>query len=202
MSTEIILVRHGRTVWNVQGRPRGRAEVPLDAVGVQQAEAAAAYVAEHWSPKMVYHSPLRRTRETAVPIGKATGAPLVPHAGFIDIDFGAWEGRLPDDLAAHWSDAWRTWHTRPQEVIIPDGETLMNAQRRAMAALHEVVRANPDHVVAVVSHMHIIRLLILGILEGGLEHFWHLQQDPTAINVLHYENQDFTLVKMNLTHHL
>lgn len=202
MTTKILLIRHGQTVWNLQGRPRGRAEVPLDEVGMSQAEATAGYIADRWSPNVIFHSPLRRTRETAARIAALTGAPLQPHSGFADVDFGAWEGRLPEDIEAHWGDAWRTWQIRPQDVIIPGGENLADAQSRAMAALREICLARFNQVLVVVSHTAINRLLLMGMLDIGLQHFWHLSQDAGAINVISYDGQEFTLDKMNLTHHL
>jgi phosphoserine phosphatase len=200
MPTKVILVRHGQTVWNLQGRPRGRAEVPLDEVGVRQAEAVAAYIADHGAPQAIYHSPLRRARETAMRIAAATEVPLVPHPGFTDVDFGAWEGRLPGDLDAHWGDTWRTWRDRPQDVVIPGGEALPDAQNRALAALRQVCLAHLNQALVVVSHEAIIRLLILGILGSGLDHFWQLEQGAGAINIIKYDGQDFVLVQMNLVH--
>ncbi len=98
MTTEVLLVRHGQTVWNTPGGPRARPEVPLDPVGMHQAEAVASRIADHWSPLFVYYSPLRRTPETATHIVTRTGASLSPHARFIAVDFGAREGRLPGNL--------------------------------------------------------------------------------------------------------
>jgi broad specificity phosphatase PhoE len=54
----------------------------------------------------------------------------------------------------------------------------------------------------VVSHTAINRLLLLAVLDVGLDHFWHLGQDLSAVNVLTYSAQAFTLEKLNLTHHL
>ena len=200
MTTEVLLIRHGQTVWNVQGRPRGHAEVPLDEVGVTQAEAVASHIAARWSPQVVYHSPLRRARETAGYIATATGASLSPHSGFIDVDFGAWEGRLPGDLQSHWGETWRTWRIRPQDIVIPGGESLPDAQNRALSAMRQVCLAHLNQTLVIVSHETIIRLLILGMLGSGLEHLWHLEQNTGAINVIKYDTQDFVLAQMNLTY--
>jgi broad specificity phosphatase PhoE len=120
----------------------------------------------------------------------------------LDVDVGAWEGRLPEDLASHWPEAWRAWQEHPQSVMIPGGETLRNAQNRVMLAMREIVTAHLNEVVVIVSHTAINRLFLLGILDAGLEHFWHLGQDMGAINVLTYTDQAFTIEKLNVTHHL
>jgi probable phosphoglycerate mutase len=202
MATTLLLVRHGQTVWNPQGRLRGRSDIALDEVGKVQAEATARYIADHWQPAHIYTSPLKRTQQTASEIATATGAALHTHNGLLDVDFGAWEGRLPEDLEAHWGEAWQAWRERPQSVMIPGGETLRDAQNRATLALREVVTAHLNEVVVVVSHTAINRLLLLAVLDVGLDHFWHLGQDLSAVNVLTYSAQAFTLEKLNLTHHL
>ena len=64
-------------------------------------------------------SPLRRARQTADAVAGATGAPLLVDDGFIETDFGKWEGmtiaeasqRWPDQVSAWMAPAW-TWHRR------------------------------------------------------------------------------------------
>jgi broad specificity phosphatase PhoE len=202
MTTKIILVRHGQTAWNPQGRPRGRAAVPLDHLGVLQAKAAARYIADHWTPNAIYYSPLRRTDQTASEIAALIGVPTTPHAGLLDVDFGAWEGRRPDDLASNWAEAWQNWLSHPQDVVIPGGETLRTAQFRALDALRSICLGHLGETVVVVSHTAINRLLILGVLGISLEHFRHLGQEMTAINVLDFDGQNYILRQMNLTEHL
>ncbi len=61
---------------------------------------------------------------------------------------------------------------------------------------------HPGETVVVVSHTAINRLLILGVLDISLEHFRHLGQEMTAINVLDFDGHSYTLRQMNLTEHL
>ena len=75
-TTLLILVRHGRTAWNREERFRGRADVPLDAVGLAQAEATGKRVATQWQPQALYASPLSRAIQTAEAIGRASGVPV------------------------------------------------------------------------------------------------------------------------------
>jgi broad specificity phosphatase PhoE len=64
---DLVLVRHGETQWNVDGRFRGRAEVPLSVRGRQQATATAERTGE-WQPDAIYASPVVRAAETAARI--------------------------------------------------------------------------------------------------------------------------------------
>ena len=76
----VILLRHGRTAWNAQGRWQGRLDVPLDEVGLCQAERAAALLVRDGSITRLVTSPARRAAQTATVLKGAfdlAGRPLV-----------------------------------------------------------------------------------------------------------------------------
>lgn len=85
--TEILLIRHGTTGWNAQGRIQGRADIPLNDQG--RAEAAARRVPRTFGGARGYTSPLARARETA----KLMGIDAVLEAALIEMDWGRYEGR-------------------------------------------------------------------------------------------------------------
>ena len=114
--TRIILVRHGQTEWNQVERFRGHADVPLNATGRRQASLTADRIAAEWMPSAIYASPLSRTLDTAGAIGEAVGVPAQPYKGLLDIDFGAWQGLTPEEVAARWPQASRTWYAEPQKA--------------------------------------------------------------------------------------
>ena len=76
--TRFVLIRHGQTEWNRVERFRGRADVPLNAAGLAQAEATARRVTEAWRPAALYASPLSRALVTAEAIGVRLGLPVAP----------------------------------------------------------------------------------------------------------------------------
>ncbi len=203
MTTTLVLVRHGQTEWNVGDRFRGRADIPLDATGSAQAEVTARHIAAHWTPNAVYCSPLKRARQTAEKIAQLFRLHERPHPGLLDIDYGVWEGYTADEIRAqHWGEALHLWYTRPHEAPIPGGENLQTVQLRAMGALREILHRHAGATVVIVAHTVVNRLLLLGILGLGNEHFWHLGQDPCAINLIEFDGQDYKLLKMNDTCHL
>ena len=95
-SVHVLLVRHGRTALNAEGRLRGLADPELDESGVAQARATAKTVAP-LGIATVFSSPLRRPMHTAEIIARASGAPHVPDAAFNDRDYGLWTGHLKAD---------------------------------------------------------------------------------------------------------
>ena len=96
--TRIVLVRHGETEWNRVERFRGRADVPLNQTGIAQAEATARRIEKGWEVTAVYASPLVRALRTAEAIAQRFALDVQVHPGLIDIDYGAWQGRSPDDV--------------------------------------------------------------------------------------------------------
>ncbi|HQE91309.1 MAG TPA: histidine phosphatase family protein [Anaerolineae bacterium] len=203
MRTTLVLVRHGQTAWNLEDRFRGRANIALDATGLAQAEATARYIATHWTPDAVYCSPLMRARQTAEKIAQPFRLHERVHPGLLDIDYGAWEGYTPEELRAqHWTEALELWYAHPQDAPIPGGETVPAVQLRALGALKEIMERHANGTVVIVAHTVVNRLLLLGILGLGNERFWHLGQDTGAINLIEFDGQDYTLLKLNDTCHL
>src|SRR5919106_4851297 len=90
--TTILLVRHGQTNSTGKVLPGRVAGLHLADSGRRQAERAAARIAELDGIDAVYTSPLERARETAAPIGKATGHRPRVERGLNECDFGDWTG--------------------------------------------------------------------------------------------------------------
>jgi len=202
MKTTVILVRHGQTEWNRVERFRGRADVPLNDTGLKQAEATGCRVAAAWQPVAIYSSPLSRAVKTAEAIGAAAGLDVEIHAGLADIDYGDWQALTPDEARAKWPEMVATWYQAPHLVRIPGGETLDELRVRAMRTTADLVARHIGQTIVLVSHTVINRIILLGILGLGNDRFWHIRQEPCAINVLEAERGDYTLVSMNDTGHL
>lgn len=202
MTTQIILVRHGQTEWNRVERFRGRVDVPLNEAGLAQAEAAGRRIAAEWRPAAVYSSPLSRATQTAEAIARPLNLPVEMAPGLVDIDYGQWQGRTPDEAREQWPQIVDRWYNRPPSVRIPGGETLAEVQARAMAAVRELSARHPGQTIVLVSHTVVNRAILLGVMGAGLDRFWELRQDNGAINVLEVEGERCTLVAMNDTCHL
>jgi len=202
MPTTIILVRHGQTDWNRVEHFRGRFNVPLNATGLKQADRVATRISSQWKPAAIFSSPLIRAMQTAATIAKKFHLTALTADGLIDVDYGKWQGLTPEEAREQWPDLLTNWYEHPEVVKIPGGETLAQVSSRAMSALKEVSWLHPDQEIVLVSHTVVNRLILLGILGLRIERFWHLRQEPCAINVIEKSEKDFTLVSMNDTCHL
>ncbi len=200
--TRILLVRHGQTEWNRIERFRGRADVPLNEIGLAQAEATGRRVAGEWQPGAVYTSPLSRAVKTAEAIAKHFGLQVMQHPGLTDIDYGEWQGLTPEEARLRWPDEVDAWYNRPGLAHIPGGETLSDLRARAMQTVNELVARHAGETFVLVGHTVINRIILLGVLGLGNERFWRIKQDTCAINVFEAEGGDYTLVSMNDTCHL
>jgi broad specificity phosphatase PhoE len=198
----IILVRHGETEWNRVERFRGRADVPLNATGLAQAEATGRRVAAEWQPVAIYSSPLSRAVKTAEAIARHFDLAVQVHPGLIDIDYGQWQGLTPDEARQRWPEMLAAWYNAPHTARIPGGETLDDLRTRALATIMELTARHAGESIVVVGHTVVNRIILLGVLGLGNERFWRLRQDTCAVNVFEAEGDDFTLVSLNDTCHL
>ena len=174
----IHLVRHGQTIMNAQVRFRGRLEVPLNEVGRAEArEAARALVGS--GLVAVYTSPLGRAREVAEAIAKANGVGAVrAHPGFLNLDYGAWEGLTKEESAQVDPFAWGNYVADPEHAVCPEGEAVAEAADRVVAALRAIAKNHPGQSVAAVSHGVMLRLAVLRV-EGASDNDWQFAM-PTG----------------------
>ena len=200
--TRIILVRHGHVDWLAPERFRGRAELPLSDLGRRQARAAAGYIAATWKPEAVYTSPLGRCRDTGAAIAAPFQLEPRPIDGLCDIDYGEWQGLTRDQAQERWPAETELWFRAPHLAAIPGGETLAALLSRATAALRDILRRHPGGTVALVGHDSVNRALLLFALELPLSRYWHLRQEPCAVNELFFEDGSFVIRSINETQHL
>ena len=134
-SRTLILVRHGLTDWNIEGRYQGRLDIPLNAEGRKQAEALRTRL-ENTPFERVYSSPLQRALETAQII--ARGKPIRRDARLAEIDHGDWQGRTHQEIATEWPHQWHAWKSDPDRFTPPGGESIADVQLRVREFLAEI----------------------------------------------------------------
>src|SRR5881394_2534746 len=112
----ILLVRHGETSWNREGRYQGRTDVPLSTDGEAQVRALGVRLA-HVSITRAVSSPLSRARRTAEAVLTGRDVTLELDAGLVEISHGAWEGQLSSDVEAAHAEMLGTWRVRPDRDV-------------------------------------------------------------------------------------
>jgi len=149
--TEILLVRHGETDWNLEGRVQGHTDRPLNPTGLEQARALADCLAPE-ELVAVYSSDLARARDTAAIVAHPHGVGVVLDPDLREKNFGSWEGstgveileRFPDAVRGRWGDA----------------ETTEMVAERAIAAIDRIRALHPAGTTLVVSHGGPLRAIL------------------------------------------
>jgi broad specificity phosphatase PhoE len=137
-ATRVFLIRHGETVWNVDGRYQGQADPPLNPRGLRQARTLAHRL--RWRGiEGLYASPLLRAKTTAQIVSTFLRAPLRLDARLMEIDLGRWQGRLATDIERDYPELFRRWKTEPWSVIPPGGESLVEVRNRVYAAVDDLL---------------------------------------------------------------
>jgi len=99
MYPDLIVLRHGQTEWNLEGRWQGSLDSPLTAKGEDQARAMGAVLAREAvtsASHAAFVSPLGRARATAA-LALGAGWRATPDDRLREIGVGGWEGwRIAD----------------------------------------------------------------------------------------------------------
>jgi alpha-ribazole phosphatase len=198
---KIILIRHGETDWNKEQIFRGRIDVALNEVGLAQAGAVKESLKDVKIDR-IYSSPLSRAFETASVLEENRGLEVEIEKGFIDIDFGKWQGLSHEKVKEEYNNLYEIWLTEPHNVVFPGGESLEDVRKRSMKALEKVIENHPEETLAIVSHRVINKVLLCAILGLELSHFWYIKQDTCAINKFEYKDGNYYLTLLNDTCHL
>lgn len=165
----LVLVRHGRTAWNAEGRAQGHADVGLDDLGRQQAEAMAPVVALV-GPDLLVTSDLARARETAAFLEKAVGRVAEEDPRLREYDTGARTGLTREEFAARRGPGSEATFDVHAHVEAEGAESVADVGARLVPALQEVLDRLPDGGTAVaVLHGAAMRVGVAGLLGWPLE---------------------------------
>ncbi len=201
MSLRILLIRHGETVWNSEGRCQGFSDIDLNAAGQEQA-AALARALRTERLDAVYSSDLARARKTAEAIAQPHQFPVQADARFRELNQGKLEGKKLNDLLSDYPELLRDWMANPAQVVMPDGESMRSLQQRAWAALSDVVGLYDRGVVVVASHNLAILSIVCKAIELDLDKFRKLRLKNGSITELEFSRRGAVLVRINDVHHL
>jgi broad specificity phosphatase PhoE len=162
-STRVCLVRHGEVEAAHKGRFYGGAEVPLSELGVQASLDLAAELARQ-APQRVYSSPLSRAAFLGRAIAELSGASLVIEPAFRELDRGDWTHLSRAEVEARWPGALQRSVADPERHAAHGGERESELSARVHEALARAVAADPGGRLIVVTHAHVVRVVMRGLL--------------------------------------
>lgn len=197
------LVRHGQTECSRENRFCGSgSDVPLLPVGVEMAEALAAYYGEDpW--EAIYASPALRARQTAEPLAARRALPVRIEPGLREIAYGEWEGLLEDEVRRKFPDLFDRWAGDPGRTSPPGGEDGEAIAARALAAVDAIRARHSSGNVFAVSHKATIRVLVCALLGIDVGLFRaRIGQPVSAVTIFEFRADGPFLRVMGDTSHL
>ncbi len=202
----LLLVRHGETNWNRDGRFQGQIDIPLNEYGQHQAQQAGDFLKAVKIDAAVTSS-MSRPKETAELILKHhPHIELQERKDLWEISHGTWEGKLESEIRATDSELLDAWQAKPETVQMPEGENLNDVFKRAIGAWNDIVQnATPGTTTLVVAHDAINKAILCHVTGVGPESFWSFKQGNGAVSVIDYRKGDThppVLCAANITVHL
>jgi len=202
----LLLVRHGETDWNRQGRFQGQIDIPLNANGRAQAEAAGGFLAPV-PIQRAYTSSMARPRQTAeVILASHPGVPLTSTTGLVEIGHGLWEGQLEREIHEGWPQLLADWKRAPDTVQMPEGETIQDVWHRSLRTWQTIATSLAEEETAlVVAHDAVNKTILCALLGLTPADIWMIKQGNGGVTVIDYPqggNGTAVVAAMNLTAHL
>ena len=165
--THVVLIRHGQSQGNAEGRFGGHTDTPLSRHGRRQAEATAkALASENFDA--IYSSDLRRAIETASPLAKLTGVSFETTDALRERSVGVMEGLTFEEAAEKYPEQYAALLHRDFEHVLLGGESYRQTLDRASKKLDEAIEKHKGGRIAVYTHTGAICILILHLM-GALD---------------------------------
>jgi 2,3-bisphosphoglycerate-dependent phosphoglycerate mutase len=165
--THVVIIRHGQSRGNAEGRFGGHTDTPLSPRGHKQAQATAkALAAEKFDA--IYSSDLPRAIATAAPLAKLTGAPLVTTDALRERSVGVMEGLTFEEAAGQHPEQYQALLRRDFEHVLLGGESYRQTLDRASRKLDEAIEQHKGGRIALFAHTGTICILILHLM-GALD---------------------------------
>ena len=150
----LYMLRHGETAWNTERRMQGTRNSDLTERGRAQAvamgRALKIELAREPGPTIFLRSPLGRTRETSLIVGRELGldpAQWRDDPRLVELSYGDWEGSSWKEIEAHTPNALADWRADPESYCPPGGESHADLRRRVAAVLADIVASRTRTVV-------------------------------------------------------
>jgi len=192
MTTKLILIRHGITEWNRQGRYCGYKDVSLSRKGKSQVVKLRKSLKDIGFDR-IYCSDRKRALQTrAILFGKNKFTRI---EGLREINFGVLEGLRHDEIMERYPKVYKEWLANPYKGRIPQAETMQVFKKRVMTAIKKILCLNPGKTIAVVCHGGVIGIFISSILKN--RDFWGYVPSPASLTIVEYKNHKYKIDKFN-----
>jgi probable phosphoglycerate mutase len=190
--TQIIIVRHGQTQWNIRKIRQGHLDSELTDKGVAQARALGQRIARE-NFTALYSSDLGRALHTARMIAAVTGHEIVTDERLRERHLGVFQGLSGDEIKDKHPEEYRMHRTLGPEYVIPGGESVRQQVARNVDCLDEIALKHPGEKVVVVTHGGVVSGLFRHALDIPLDAPRRFEFVNAGLNVFAYEDGHWIL---------
>jgi len=195
----LILIRHGETLWNKEGRVQGISDVELSAAGIQQARLLSLSLKDQ-PIRAIHTSPLKRALQTAEIINEFHRKEIHSHQDLMEMDQGDFEGVSFKKLMACEKDFLNKWIADPASVQMPNGESLIQLQERAWRAMERII--NKEENAVIVAHNFTIAVIICRIKNISLKEFLSACVGNASKTIISFQKDGIFIEAFNDRRHL
>ncbi len=196
---QLILIRHGETLWNKEGRIQGTSDVELSEVGLEQARKLALSLKDS-EVGAIHASPLKRAYQTAEIINRYHQRRIEVHPDLMEMDQGDFEGLSFQELMAREKEFLRRWIADPASVRMPNGESLAELQDRAWRAVARIMEGEGNALV--VAHNFTIAAILCRLRNISLSEFRSTCVDTASKTLIRFHDGNAHIEVMNDRSHL
>lgn len=151
MNTRLCIVRHGETAWNAEHRVQGQLDVPLNAIGLAQAQAASR-VLQREKFDVIYSSDLARARQTAAPTANLLSLNILLEKDLRERHYGIFERLTYAEVKTRYPEDYARFEARDPEYAFQTGESLRDFSARSIAVISRIAAAHAGRNILVFTH--------------------------------------------------
>jgi broad specificity phosphatase PhoE len=196
---QLILIRHGETLWNKEGRIQGTSDVELSVTGIEQARRLALSLKDS-DIGAIHASSLKRAYRTAEIINSFHDRKIEVHPELMEMDQGDFEGLSFQELMACEKEFIHRWIADPASVKMPRGESLAELQDRVWPPVEKIIAAGENALV--VAHNFTIAAILCRIRNISLSEFRSTCVDTASRTVIRFRDGRANIEVMNDRSHL
>ena len=201
MKTQLLLIRHGETLFNSQGKMQGILDSPLTEVGIRQAKATARALAGK-TFDAVYSSPLGRARKTTEIISQPLNCPIHFDEGLQERNLGIFQGMTSNEAASRFPDDFVLFRSHDPEYIIPNGESFRQKDERGIESFQRIAGKHPGEKIVVITHGGILDAVFRHTLAISLSQPRRYSIFNCAFNSIEIDGDNWRLLTWDDMNHL
>lgn len=197
---EFLVLRHGQSMGDLEGRHEGRYDAPLTDRGREQAHLVATWITRHLPPTVLYASPLRRAAETAEILSWQISIPVQYDEGLMEFNNGALAGLTWAEATARYPEPEGGY--LPHEPV-PNGECDLTFRARAEMVWSRLVSSAAEgQRIGIVAHGGLISRLYQCFLNLPMQTEVRLVTGDTGLHLWRIEGRHRYILFTNRSDHL